>query len=91
VSLDPAFGYPACPDHHDKEIAMTLLEAEKRIGLRLSESAMIIPASSVCGMYFAFPEAKYFTAGEIGTDQLALWAQRKRIPEEQARRRTGRI
>jgi 5-methyltetrahydrofolate--homocysteine methyltransferase len=91
VSLAPAFGYPACPDHHDKKTAMTLLEAERRIGLRLSESAMIIPASSVSGMYFACPEARYFTTGEIGADQLALWAKRKGIPEEEARRRTGRI
>jgi 5-methyltetrahydrofolate--homocysteine methyltransferase len=91
VSLVPAFGYPACPDHHDKKTAMTLLEAEQRIGLSLSESAMIIPASSVCGMYFAYPGARYFTAGEIGADQLALWAKRKKISEEQARRRTGRI
>jgi len=91
VSLVPAFGYPACPDHYDKKTAFALLEAERRIGLGLSESAMIIPASSVCGMYFAFPDAKYFAAGEIGTDQLALWAKKKGITEEQARRRTGRI
>jgi 5-methyltetrahydrofolate--homocysteine methyltransferase len=91
VSLVPAFGYPSCPDHHDKKTAMTLLEAEWRIGLSLSESAMIIPASSVCGMYFACPDARYFVAGEIGADQLALWAKRKKIPEDQARRRTGRI
>jgi 5-methyltetrahydrofolate--homocysteine methyltransferase len=70
---------------------MILLEAEQRIGLKLSESTMIIPASSACGMYFAFPEAKYFTTREIGEDQLALWAKQKKIPEEQARRRTGRI
>ena len=91
VNLVPAFGYPACPDHYDKETAMTLLEAKRRIGLSLSESAMIIPASSVCGMYFAYPGARYFITGEIGADQLSLWAKRKRIPEEQARRRTGRI
>jgi 5-methyltetrahydrofolate--homocysteine methyltransferase len=91
VSLAPSFGYPACPDHHDKVTAMTLLEAERRIGLALSESAMIIPASSVCGMYFACPNARYFVAGEIGQDQLALWAKQKGISEEQARRRTGRI
>jgi 5-methyltetrahydrofolate--homocysteine methyltransferase len=91
VSLVPAFGYPSCPDHYDKKTAIILLEAERRIGLSLSESAMIIPASSVCGMYFAFPDAKYFAAGEIGADQLALWAKKKGITEEQARRHTGRI
>jgi len=91
VSLAPAFGYPACPDHYDKKTAFALLEAERRIGLSLSESAMIIPASSVCGMYFMFPDAKYFAAGEIGADQLMLWAKKKGITEEQARRRTGRI
>jgi 5-methyltetrahydrofolate--homocysteine methyltransferase len=91
VSLAPAFGYPACPDHYDKKTAIALLEAGRRIGLSLSESAMIIPTSSVCGMYFAFPNAKYFAAGEIGADQLALWAKKKGITEEQARKRTGRI
>jgi 5-methyltetrahydrofolate--homocysteine methyltransferase len=89
--IRPAFGYAACPDHRDKETAFRLLEAEQRMGLRLSESAMIIPASSLCGMYFAHPEIRYFGAGEIAGDQLADWARRKDITVEEARRRAGRI
>jgi 5-methyltetrahydrofolate--homocysteine methyltransferase len=89
--IRPAFGYPGCPDHEDKREVFRLLEAQKRLGVELSESAMIIPASSLCGMYFAHPGSFYFGAGEIGADQLALWARRKGISEEEARKRTGRI
>jgi 5-methyltetrahydrofolate--homocysteine methyltransferase len=89
--IRPAFGYAACPDHRDKETVFRLLEAEKRVGLRLSESAMIIPGASLCGMYFARPEIRYFGAGEIAGDQLAVWARRKGIAPEEARRRAGRI
>jgi 5-methyltetrahydrofolate--homocysteine methyltransferase len=88
--IRPAFGYPACPDHSDKGLAMALLGGED-IGLRLTETAMLIPAASVCGMYFSHPGAFYFSAGEIGEDQLADWAARKDISLEEARKRTGRI
>jgi 5-methyltetrahydrofolate--homocysteine methyltransferase len=89
--IRPAFGYPACPDHHDKRICLDLLDAEKKIGFVLSESAMIIPAQSLCGMFFAHPKAVYFGTGEIAEDQIADWARRKDISPEEARRRTGRI
>jgi 5-methyltetrahydrofolate--homocysteine methyltransferase len=88
--IRPAFGYPACPDHQDKRIAFKLLEAEKRCGLTLTESAMIIPAASVCGMFFAHSEAANFGAAPVGEDQLADWAARKGISAEEARRRIGR-
>jgi 5-methyltetrahydrofolate--homocysteine methyltransferase len=89
--IRPAFGYPACPDHHDKKLCLDLLDAEKRIGLTLSESAMIIPAQSLCGMLFAHPKAVYFGTGEIAEDQINDWARRKGISTEEARRRTGWI
>jgi 5-methyltetrahydrofolate--homocysteine methyltransferase len=89
--IRPAFGYPACPDHEDKRIAFKLLEAEKCCGLTLTESAMIIPAASVCGMFFAHSEADYFGAAPVGEDQLADWAARKGITAEEVRRRIGRI
>jgi 5-methyltetrahydrofolate--homocysteine methyltransferase len=89
--IRPAFGYPACPDHEDKRIAFKLLEAEKRCGLILTESAMIIPAASVCGMFFAHSEAAYFGAAPVGEDQLKDWAKRKGLDPEEARRRIGRI
>ncbi|MDR2186354.1 MAG: methionine synthase [Treponema sp.] len=89
--IRPAFGYPACPDHEDKRTVFKLLEAQKRCGAALTESAMIIPAASVCGMYLAHPSACYFGTGSIGEDQLADWASRKGIGAEEARRRIGRI
>jgi 5-methyltetrahydrofolate--homocysteine methyltransferase len=89
TGIRPAFGYPSCPDHEDKRIAFDLLEAEKRSGLKLTDTAMIIPTASVCGMFFANPAAYYFGVGTIGEDQLADWAGRKGISIEKARRRTG--
>jgi 5-methyltetrahydrofolate--homocysteine methyltransferase len=59
--IRPAFGYPCCPNHEDKRLAFKLLEAEERCGLTLTESAMINPPSSICGMYFFNPKAFYFT------------------------------
>jgi 5-methyltetrahydrofolate--homocysteine methyltransferase len=87
--IRPAFGYPACPDHEDKRIVFKLLEARERCGVELTESAMIIPAASVCGMYLAHPAACYFGTGAAGADQLADWAARKGIGIEEARRRIG--
>ncbi|MDR3357105.1 MAG: methionine synthase [Spirochaetaceae bacterium] len=87
--IRPAFGYPCCPDHEDKRAVFRLLEAEERIGLGLTESAMIVPGSSVCGMYFAAPAAYYFSCGHIAGDQLSDWARRKGIGAEAARRRAG--
>jgi 5-methyltetrahydrofolate--homocysteine methyltransferase len=89
TGIRPAFGYPSCPDHEDKRIVFELLEAEKRCGLKLTDTAMIIPAASACGMFFASPAAHYFGIGTIGEDQLADWAGRKSISVEEARRRTG--
>ena len=77
TGIRPAFGYPACPDHKDKRIAFDLLEAEKRCGLQLTDTAMIIPAASVCGMFFASPAAHYFGVGTIGEDQQDDWSRRK--------------
>jgi 5-methyltetrahydrofolate--homocysteine methyltransferase len=89
--IRPAFGYPACPDHEDKRIVFDLLQVRERCGMELTESAMIIPAASVCGLYFENPGAYYFGVGPVGDDQLADWAARKGIGIEEARRRTGRI
>jgi 5-methyltetrahydrofolate--homocysteine methyltransferase len=61
TGIRPAFGYPSCPNHEDKRIAFELLEAEKRCGLKLTDTAMIIPAASVCGMFFASPASYYFS------------------------------
>jgi 5-methyltetrahydrofolate--homocysteine methyltransferase len=70
TGIRPAFGYPSCPNHEDKRIAFDLLEAENRCGLKLTDTAMIIPAAAVCGMFFASPAAHYFNVGTIDEDQL---------------------
>ncbi|MDR0876495.1 MAG: methionine synthase [Treponema sp.] len=91
AGIRPAFGYPACPDHRDKEIAFNLLGARERCGLKLTDSGMIIPAASVCGLYLASPAAYYFGVGRLGDDQLADWAARKGISTYEAEKRLGRI
>jgi 5-methyltetrahydrofolate--homocysteine methyltransferase len=87
--IRPAFGYPACPDHRDKEAVFRLLEARRRCGLELTPSAMLQPAASVCGMYL--PGGFYFSIAAVGEDQLTGWAQRKGIGMEEARRRLASI
>jgi 5-methyltetrahydrofolate--homocysteine methyltransferase len=89
--IRPAFGYPACPDHADKRLAFRLLEAETRCGFALTETAMMKPAASVCGLYFAHPAAYYFGCGSLQADQLADWAARKGIGVNEAAARSGRI
>jgi 5-methyltetrahydrofolate--homocysteine methyltransferase len=91
TGIRPAFGYPPCPDHQDKRIAFDVLDAQKRCGLTLTESAMIVPAASVCGMVFSSPGAYYFSAAPVGQDQIGDWAERKGIEAEDARGRLGRI
>jgi len=75
--IRPAAGYPACPDHTEKRGLMALLEAEKNTGIRLTESCAMTPASSVSGLYFGHPEARYFAVGPIGKDQVEDYATRK--------------
>jgi 5-methyltetrahydrofolate--homocysteine methyltransferase len=91
LGIRPAFGYPACPDHNDKRIAFKLLEAKERCGLELTESAMIIPAASICGMFFSSPSAYYFSVGAVGEDQIRDWAARKGINPKEAHKRVGRL
>jgi 5-methyltetrahydrofolate--homocysteine methyltransferase len=88
--IRPAFGYPACPDHWSKKTAFDLLDAEKRCGLSLTETAMIIPAASVCGMYLAAPGSYYFGVGRLNDDQVNDWAERKNISRREAEKRLGR-
>jgi 5-methyltetrahydrofolate--homocysteine methyltransferase len=87
--IRPAFGYPISPDHEDKRIVFKLLDAENRCGFRLTETAMMIPAASVCGMLIFHPAAYYFSVGTIGEDQIKDWAGRKNISLDDAYRRIG--
>jgi 5-methyltetrahydrofolate--homocysteine methyltransferase len=77
TGIRPAPGYPACPDHTEKNKLFHLLDASNQIGITLTESLAMYPASSVCGWYFANPEAKYFGVGKITKDQLQDYATRK--------------
>jgi 5-methyltetrahydrofolate--homocysteine methyltransferase len=84
--IRPAPGYPACPDHSEKAMLFQLLDAEKRIGLRLTESFAMYPASSVSGYYFSHPKSQYFVVGRLSREQVADYAQRKGVPQAQAER-----
>jgi 5-methyltetrahydrofolate--homocysteine methyltransferase len=77
--IRPAAGYPACPDHTEKRALMDLLNAEKKVGIRLTESCAMTPASSVSGLYFGHPEARYFAVGPLGKDQVQDYAKRKGV------------
>jgi 5-methyltetrahydrofolate--homocysteine methyltransferase len=77
--IRPAAGYPACPDHTEKGILWNLLNAEKNTGIKLTESYAMWPASSVSGLYFAHPEAKYFGVGKIDRDQVLDYHLRKQM------------
>ena len=77
--IRPAFGYPACPDHSENFKLFDLLDA-RAAGLDLTESGAMTPAASVSGLYFAHPEARYFTVGRIAPDQAADYAARKGMP-----------
>jgi len=75
--IRPAAGYPACPDHAEKRTLFDLLEAQKNAGMKLTESFAMHPGSSVSGLYFSHPDAKYFGVGQIGRDQLVDYATRR--------------
>src|SRR5207302_4467921 len=74
--IRPAFGYPACPDHTEKRKLFDLLGAEA-VGLDLTESFAMTPAASVSGIYLAHSEARYFSVGRVGRDQVEDYAARK--------------
>ena len=84
--IRPAPGYPACPDHLEKGTIWKLLQVEERIGVSLTESYAMYPASSVSGYYFAHPQSRYFGLGKIEQDQLANYATRRNITTEEAER-----
>ncbi|WP_010585020.1 methionine synthase [Schlesneria paludicola] len=78
--IRPAHGYPACPDHTEKTKLFELLDVEKQIGIKLTESFAMHPAASVSGLYFAHPEARYFSVDKITKDQVEDYARRKQMP-----------
>jgi 5-methyltetrahydrofolate--homocysteine methyltransferase len=82
--IRPAPGYPACPDHLEKETIWEVLKVEENIGVTLTESLAMWPAAAVSGYYFANKEAKYFGLGKITDDQVTDFATRKGITKEKA-------
>ena len=77
--IRPAHGYPACPDHSEKETLFNLLQAEKNCNIQLTESFSMYPAASVSGLIFSSPASKYFFVGKIGKDQVKDYARRKGV------------
>ncbi|MFZ2725715.1 MAG: methionine synthase [Methylococcaceae bacterium] len=82
--IRPAPGYPACPDHTEKEKLFSLLNVSENTGITLTESYAMYPASAVSGWYFAHPQSQYFNVGKIDKDQLSDYAQRKAMAEDLA-------
>jgi 5-methyltetrahydrofolate--homocysteine methyltransferase len=83
--IRPAFGYPACPDHSEKLRLFELLDAQVA-GLTLTESCAMLPAAAVSGIYFAHPQARYFSVSRIAQDQLHDYAERKALALDEAER-----
>jgi len=84
--IRPAPGYPACPDHTEKGTLFRLLDATKHTGVSLTESYAMWPASSVSGLYFAHPDARYFAVDRLNRDQLEIYARRKGMSIQEAER-----
>jgi 5-methyltetrahydrofolate--homocysteine methyltransferase len=87
--IRPAPGYPAQPDHSEKQRVFDLLDARDVVGVELTESFAMAPAASVCGLYFNHPEARYFSLGKLGRDQVEDYAGRKGLAVEEAERWLG--
>ena len=84
VGIRPAPGYPACPDHLEKNTIWKLLKVEEKIGVKLTESLAMWPAASVSGYYFAHPKSKYFGLGKIDKDQVKDYSKRRKIGFKEA-------
>jgi len=84
VGIRPAPGYPACPEHSEKQTLFDVLELGSRVGMQLTEGFAMLPAASVSGFYFAHPQARYFGVGKIAKDQVEDYARRKGVSLRQA-------
>jgi len=84
--IRPAPGYPACPDHTEKQTLFSLLNAESNTGVSLTENFAMWPGASVCGIYFSHPDSRYFGVGKIELDQVQNYAARKGITVAEAER-----
>ena len=82
-------GYPASPDHSEKDLLWELLDIEANTGIWLTESKAMVPTASVSGLYFAHPDARYFAVGKINRDQVEEYAKRKAMPVNEVERWLG--
>jgi 5-methyltetrahydrofolate--homocysteine methyltransferase len=89
VGIRPALGYPACPDHTEKDLLWKLLEAEERTGIWLTESKAMVPTAAVSGLYFSHPESRYFAVGKVTEEQVAEYARRKQMDIAEAKKWLG--
>ena len=87
--IRPALGYPACPDHTEKDLLWRLLDAERNTGIWLTESKAMVPTAAVSGLYFSHPESRYFAVGKINRDQVADYAERKGMSVAEVERWLG--
>ena len=87
--IRPAAGYPACPDHTEKGTLWRLLDVERNAGIKITESYAMWPGSSVSGLYFAHPEAKYFAVGKLNRDQVLDYHVRKGMVLQEVERWLG--
>jgi 5-methyltetrahydrofolate--homocysteine methyltransferase len=84
--IRPAMGYPACPDHSEKELLWSLLSVKENTGIWLTESMAMVPTATVSGLYYSHPESRYFTVGKLNPDQVADYAERKGMPLSEVER-----
>jgi len=87
--IRPAPGYPACPDHSEKQKIFELLEVEKLTGIKLTENFSMYPTASVSGYYFSHPSSQYFNVGKIAPDQLKEYSKIKQLSEEDVKKFCG--
>ena len=91
AGIRPAPGYPACPEHTEKEILFELLDATKNTGINLTESMAMYPTAAVSGYYIAHPESRYFNVGKIGQDQVESYVSRKSWEDNEVQKWLGSI
>ena len=84
--IRPAPGYPACPEHTEKQTIWDLLDVEAVTGMKLTESCAMWPGAAVSGWYFSHPESKYFAVAQLQRDQIEDYAQRKNMPVSEVER-----
>jgi 5-methyltetrahydrofolate--homocysteine methyltransferase len=86
VGIRPAPGYPACPEHTEKQTLWELLDVKANVGIELTDSMAMWPGASVSGWYFSHPQSQYFVVGRLGRDQVEQYAERKGWTVQEAER-----